>query len=243
MFKGFVKDANKLSFYSLCIRHPDVDFSNMEKLDLLVGSTCSIFVSNSTTVLSTPMCRDERDFRLCIRVKPNIAEYVTGSSIMVKSTQGTSIWSCGIHTFASNLYLSTLISSLTALVKVIGWSNLMVSYCCGITLRLIKFVLALESTNTFSRWRTFTLSSLYCFNKILIWGSFSFWSSSGILRQGSKFALRIRRIAKNCECEANSLRFAAKDQSFASLSLRILDTLTRRIAIINNSQNHRKKLS
>ena len=46
-----------------------------------------------------------------------------------------------------------------------------------------------------------------------------------LFAQGSKFALRIRFIAKNCESEANSLRFASLRfaENFrvnASLSLR-----------------------
>ena len=38
--------------------------------------------------------------------------------------------------------------------------------------------------------------------------------------QGSKFAMRIRTIAKNCESEANSLRFASQKCEISSLRFR-----------------------
>ena len=51
-----------------------------------------------------------------------------------------------------------------------------------------------------------------------------------LLEQGSKFALRIRFIAKNCESEANSLRFASQNTSVCSLRFRFA-------IITTNSQN------
>ncbi|CBY34031.1 unnamed protein product [Oikopleura dioica] len=45
-------------------------------------------------------------------------------------------------------------------------------------------------------------------------------SPERLLKQGSKFALRIRFIAKNCESEANSLRFASQKTSGCSLRFR-----------------------
>ncbi|CBY32948.1 unnamed protein product [Oikopleura dioica] len=65
VFQGWIRDAGD-DTYPICIRHPDTDFSAMKKLDFLVGSCCSVFVSASSTFISTPMCKDEK-LRLCIR--------------------------------------------------------------------------------------------------------------------------------------------------------------------------------
>ena len=61
--------------------------------------------------------------------------------------------------------------------------------------------------------------------------------------QGSKFALRIRRIAKNCECEANSLRFASQKKISRSLRFRFAFWTVKFAELRKNSQNPRKKLS
>jgi hypothetical protein len=61
--------------------------------------------------------------------------------------------------------------------------------------------------------------------------------------QGSKFALRIRRIAKNCECEANSLRFASQKMISRSLRFRFAFWTLEFAELRKNSQNPRKKLS